>query len=149
MSMEVTPHNGCLWTVPGCALLDDQTMGPQQNLLHVLVVCPGLAARSRGTETSYGARVHRYVSDWHTSDGVVSVAVDWDKRTDRVTIAGRGFVRNVGNVFVVRREPSSRLVSFQLPSLGPNAGPEETLRHIQHHLSNDTVIAAVQLPERE
>src|SRR2546423_1614278 len=75
-SVELASHNGFLQTVPGNAILEDgRTMGPQENLLYLLVICPYLAAESRGTGTDYGKRFNSYISLWDTTQGHISVAV--------------------------------------------------------------------------
>jgi hypothetical protein len=148
-SVELASHNGFLWTVPGNAVLDDGTMGPQQNLLYILVVCPDMAANGKGTQTKYGARVNTYISHWETLAGRVAVSVAWNRRDDKVTIGTNTFARAKGNVFVVKREPTGALVSFQFPAIGRNVSPDKALDFIQHQMSNDAVVAAVRLPQRD
>jgi hypothetical protein len=147
--VELATHNGFLWTIPGKSLLDDGTMGAQQNLLYALVVCPDLAANEKGAETSYGGRVNSYVSHWGTSTSRVAVAVDWDKHTDTVKIAGQTFGRSTGRVFVVRRDRSGSLSSTQLPSPPRDLGPDHALRYIQQHMSTDAVVTSIRLPHRD
>jgi hypothetical protein len=147
--VELATHNGFLWTIPGNPVLDDGTMGAQQNLLYVLVVCPHLAASEKGAETRYGGRVNSYVSRWGTSAGRVTVAVDWDKRTDTVTVDGQEFGRSTGSVFVVRRERSGTLSSTQLPSPATDLGSDHALRYIQQQMSTDPLIAALRLPQKD
>jgi len=148
-SVELGSHNGFLWTIPGSPLLKDGTVGIQQNLLYVLVVCPDLAASGKGTETRYGGRVNTYVSRWDTSGGPVSVRVNWDRRTDSVKIGNKTFARGTGNVFVVKRDRTGALAPLQLPSIDADLGSDEALRFIQRQISNDTVIAAIRLPQRD
>jgi hypothetical protein len=147
-SFGITPHNGYFWIIPGNALLDGgRTMGPPENLLYLLVICPGLSADSRGTATDYGQRSNAYSSEWTTSKGEVSVTVKWDKRADKVIIGEQQFNRNTGSVFVVIRQPDGKLVSTQLPSPGPDADGKTALNFIQKHMTNDALIASVRLPK--
>ena len=148
-SVELATHNGFLWTIPGSAVLGDGTMGAQQNLLYVLVVCPDLAASEKGTESQHAGRINSYISRWGTSAGPVAVAVDWDKHTDTVTVGGQTFGRSTGSVFVVKRERGGTLSPTQLPSPAMDIGYDEALRYIQRQMSNDTIIAAIRLPQRD
>jgi hypothetical protein len=148
-SVELASHNGMFWTVPGNAVLNGQTMGPQENLLYLLVVCPGLAASGRGTATDYQQRFNAYISRWETQKGEVSVMVSWDKRADKVSIGKKQFKRKAGNTFVVVRQSSGNLVVTQLPSPGPDADAKTALNFIQKHMTNDALIASVRLPERD
>lgn len=148
-SVELSTYNGFLWIIPGNPVLDDGAMGAQQNLLHLLVVCPDLAASEKGTESRHGGRVNSYVSRWGTSAGPVVVAIDWDKRADTVTVGGKVFGRGTGNVFIVKRERGGTLSPTQLPSLTVDVGYDEALRYIQRQMSNDTIIAAIRLPQRD
>ncbi len=148
-SVELGTHNGFLWTIPGNPVLEDGTTGPHQNLLYLLVVCPDLAASEKGTESRYGAGMNSYVSRWGTSAGPVTIAVDWDKRTDTVTVGGRTFGRSIGSVFVVIRDRAGILSPTQLPSPTADVGYDEALRYIQLQLSNNAVITAIRLPQRD
>ena len=148
-SVELASHNGMFCTVPGNAVLDDQTMGPQENLLYLLVVCPELAASGRGTGTDSQQRVNSYISFWETQEGKVSVTVSWDKRADTVSIGQQKFKREAGSAFVVVRQPSGNLVATQLPSPGPDADAKTALSFIQKHMTNDALVASVRLPERD
>jgi hypothetical protein len=76
------------------------------------------------------------------------VPVDWDKRTDKVTIGTKTFARGAGNVFVVQRDRTGGLSPKQLPSIEADVGCEEALRFIQRYTSNNVVVAAIRLPER-
>jgi hypothetical protein len=143
-------HEGQLWTIPGSPILSDETTAPQESLLHLLVVCPDMTGiTNRGSESSFAPRQNRYTLNWGTSTGHVSVAASWDKRTDLVTVSGASFGRATGNVFVVKREPSGRLTTTQLPSIDPNARAIDAVRYIRQQLSNDSVIAGVRLLEGE
>ena len=141
-------HNGMFWTVPGNAMLDDQTLGPQENLLYLLIVCPELAASGRGTGADYQPRVNSYISFWETKEEKVSVTVSWDKRADTVRIDQQKFKREAGSDFVVVRQPSGNLVATQLPSPGSNANPKTALSFIQKQMTNDALVASVRLAER-
>ena len=148
-SIELASHNGFLWTIPGSPLLDDGTLGAQQNLLYVLVVCPDLAASEKGTGTRYGDRANSYSSRWANSKGAVSISVDWDKHTDTIAVGGRTFGRSTGSVFVVRRERSGALSSTQLPSPSTDLGSDQALHYIQRQMSADVLITTIRLPQRD
>ena len=147
--VELATPNGFLWTIPGNPVLEDGKLGTKQNLLYILVVCPDLAASERGTETRYGEGINSYIARWGTSGGSVAVAVDWDKRTDTVTVGGKTFKRSAGSVFVVKRNRAGRLSPTQLPSPAADVSYPEALRYIQRQMSNDTIITGIRLPRRD
>ena len=143
-------HNGSLLIVPGSPLLDNgRTMGPQENLLYLLVVCPGLAANASGNLTDFGQRSNTYIWQWETSKGQVSVRASWDKRKDEVSIGKQQFDRNAGSTFVIIRQSDGKLMVTQLPSPGPDADAKIALSFIQKHMTNDAEIASVRLAERD
>jgi hypothetical protein len=149
-SVALAEHEGQLWRIPGNPVLSDGTTGPQESLLHVLIVCPGMTGiTNRGSEWSFAPGHDRYALMWGTPTGEVSVAVSWDKRADLVTVSGASYGRATGNVFVIKRDQSGRLVTTQLPSLAPNARPIDAVRSIRQRMSNDSVIASVRLLEGE
>jgi len=88
-------------------------MGPPENLLYLLVICPGLSADSRGTATDYGQRSNAYSSEWTTSKGEVSVTVKWDKRADKVIIGKQQFI--------VTQEALSSSYAIQMESWFPHS----------------------------
>ena len=143
-------HEGQIWMIPGNPILSDGTMGPQESLLHLLMVCPDMTGiTNRGSESSFSPRHNRYALNWGTTTGTVSVAFSWDKRRDQVTVNKESYGRSTGNVFVIKREPSGRLITTQLPSVGPNVRGIEAVRYIRQQMSNDPVIARVKLLEDE
>ena len=70
-------------------------------------------------------------------------------RKGKASLLSRCVGRATGNVFVVKREPSGRLITTQLPSLGPDTLVVGAMRYIRQAMSNDPVIAGVRLLERE
>jgi hypothetical protein len=143
-------HNGFFWIIPGYALVNNgTTMGSKENLLYVLIVCPDLAAPERGNGTDFGQRYNTYRSFWGTRTGEVCVAVTWDKCADKVTIDKQQFSRDVGNTFVVIRQGTGTVRTTQLPSAGPDADANAAFKHIQQHMTNDPVIATVELAKRD
>ncbi len=147
MSVGLESHNGRFLTVPGNAVLNGQTMGPQENLLYVLVVCPGLAASGHGTGTDHQPGVNAYTSFWETPNGEVSVTVKWDKRADTVSIGEHRYQREAGSAFVIVWQPNGVLDVTQLPSPGPDADAKTALGFIQKRMTNDALIAGVRLME--
>ena len=108
-----------------------------------------MSAAEHGTGSTYRARVNTYFSFWKTPTGKVTVAVDWDKRADKVHIGQQEFNRGAGDVFVIIRQPDGRVVSTQLPSAGPDADPKTALEFIQKHMTNDSLVASIRLPKRD
>ncbi len=147
--VELASHNGFLWTVPGNAVLDGgRSMGPQQNLLYLLVVCPDIGADKKGSGTTFGT-VNRYESHWGTRNGKVSVAVVWNRSTDTVTVGQQKFERGAGGVFVIIRRQDGTITTRQLPSPAEDADEKRILRFIQQRLTNDALVASIRLTERK
>jgi hypothetical protein len=147
-SMDLVSHPGVFWIVPGHALLDGgRTMGPQQNLLYLLIVCPKLSASARGTATDYGESLNVYLSNWETTQGKVSISVAWDKRADMVTIGKDRFKRREGSVFVVVRQSHGELVSSQLPNPHRDLDANDALRFIQERMKDHEIVSEVRLAQ--
>ena len=133
----------------GNTLLNNgREIGPQENLLYLLVVWPELAATGHGTGTDYGRGYNSYISRWETAKGDVSVTVTWDKRTDKVSIGGQQFDRGLGSTFVIVRQPEGMLKVTQLPSPGPDSESQAALDFIQKRMINDATVRSVRLPTR-
>jgi hypothetical protein len=79
----------------------------------------------------------------------VAIAVDWDNRTDTVTVGGKTFGRSNDSVFVMIRDHGDILSPTQLPSPTADVGNDEALRYIQRQISNNTVITAIRLLQRD
>ena len=148
-SMDLTSDSGVFWIIPGNELLDGgRTMGPQENLIYLLIVCPHLKVVEHGTGSTHGVRVNSYYSFWKSAGGEVSISLDWNKRTDKVIIGKEQFNRKVGNVFVVVRQPTGNIMTRQLSGLGSNADASAALTFIKNQIANDAVIANVRIPAR-
>jgi len=147
---DLGSHNGTLCIVPGNSLVGHgRTMGPPENLLYLLIVCPGIAASAHGQSTEYGHPVNVYSSAWATDKGTVSVRVRWNKRSDKVLIGNLELNRGAGNMFVVERQPTAKLVVTQLANAGPNLGAEAAVAFIRQHMTNDALVASIRLPTRD
>jgi hypothetical protein len=146
-SVELSSHNGVFWIVPGSAVLEGGTLGPQQNLIYILVVCPSLSANGHGTGTEHQRRLNTYTSRWNTQNGEIAVRVTWDKSSDMVLIGSQRFDRTAGNTFVVIRNLNGLFTAKQLASPGPDCTPPVALEFIRNRMTNDTLIAAVHLAE--
>lgn len=140
----VLPGVGLILISRGAALRDSAVVGGEENLLYVLVVCPGIEGGSTGGGSNIGRFTSEYWDKWSTSAGEISLAYSWNRVTDTVHIAGREFDRGHGNAFVVRRDPATGAWSAnQLPSIGPQLSPPDALRQIQSQLSDDPVISSL------
>jgi len=118
---------------------------PSQDLMYVLVVCPGVEAHG----SSSGIKMEQYLTilnySWNTGSSGISVQVQWNRDSDIVSIGDKSFARDKGNVFVVRREAGGKIAGQQLSSLGMHAAFPEVLRHAQQELTNDQLIASLKL----
>ncbi len=105
--VAVLPGVGSILIARGAALRDSAIVGPEENLLYVLVVCPGLEGGSTGGRSNVGRFTSEYWRRWSTSAGEISLAFSWNRVTDTVHIAGREYDRGHGNAFVVRRDAAT------------------------------------------
>jgi hypothetical protein len=140
----VIPHVGLVLIARGAALRSSALVGPEVNLLYVLVVCPGLQGESAGARSNVGRFTSEYSHTWSTSAGDVSFSFSWDRVTDTVHIARGEYARARGNAFVVRRDAATALWSAQQRSnIGSQVNLSEALRQIQSQLSGDPVITSL------
>jgi hypothetical protein len=116
-----------------------------QNLMYVLVVCPNVKAHGSSSDI----KMEKYLTvlnySWNVESGSISIQVPWNRDSDTVFIGDKSFVRGKGNVFVVRREASGKIAGQQLSSLGMHAAFPEVLHHVQQELTNDKLIASLEL----
>lgn len=145
-SRALSSQPGCIDLVYGYATEQSNANTSQlQNLIYLLIVCPGIQAQGSGTSSDYGRYVTRIIFTWDTKAEKISVPLVWDREADTVAISGQKYAREKGNVFVVRRESNGKLAGQQLASLGPHAQFAEVLQHVRQQLTNDELIASLKL----
>ena len=144
-SVAVLPVPGFVQIVSGYGPAPDGTTNSPQNLLYLLVICPGIQVQGSGSSTDYGEKTTRINHTFETPAGILSLPVIWDRQADTVEVGGRVYPRERGNVFLVRREPNGKLESQQLPDLGPSADFPDVLRHVREHTTNDSLLASLKL----
>jgi hypothetical protein len=140
---------GCIDIVSGYAQPLRAMDTPEQNLLYLVVVLPGLHARGSGSSGDYGRYVSTLTFDWDTDTGKVSVPVQWDREADKVFVSHQTFVRSKGNVVIVRREPNGAMTAKQVASLGPRADCSAVLDHLREQLPNDELVASLRLKKAQ
>jgi hypothetical protein len=123
----------------------NETDGNEQHLLYILIICPGVRAHSSTSSSDSGRYFSTLDYSWDTENGKISMQVQWNRDSDTVAIGDQKFDRNKGNVLVVRRETNGKIVGEQLSSLGTHAAFSEVLYHVQQKLTNDQLIASLEL----
>jgi len=141
-SVAVLPQPGFIEIVEGTASGSDAL---HQDLLYLLIVCPDVQTHGSGSGMKMDTFVTTLDYTWDANPDRISIQVKWNRETDKIVIGNQKFSRETGNVFVVRREASGKISSFQLPSLGPHASFPEVLEHIQQEMPNDRFIADLKL----
>jgi hypothetical protein len=139
-------HLGCIEIVSGSGSKPFNTVdSDEQNLLYLLIVCPGVQVHGSGSSSDYGEYITTLNHSWDTEAGTISVKVCWDRQSDTVSIGKDEFARDKGNVFVVQFDAGGKMAAQQLASLGPHVGFQEALQNIQRQLSNDGLITSLKL----
>ena len=116
----------------------------EQHLLYLIYMCSGGLS---GSSSDYGQYVTTLNYRWNTSTGTFVVSVRWDRQADTVAIGKQKFIREKGNVFVVRLDADREVVGQQLKSLGPHADFQQVLKHAREQLANDKLMASLKLQE--
>ena len=115
------------------------------HLLFILIVTSGVQEHGSNSSSDYGKYVTTLSHTWNTDKGRFAVSIPWNRQTDTVTIGKQEFVREKGDVFVVRLNANGEIFGQQLPSLGGPARYQEVLKYVQHQLPDDKIIASVKL----
>jgi hypothetical protein len=150
-SQALAPIVGCIDIISGHASKRSNTTDiDEQNLLYVVTLCPDVQRHDTGniaeaSTSDYGQFVTTLNHTWDTSSGEIAVAVQWDRQTDTISIGKQEFIRENGNLFIVRCKPSGERVCQQLASLGPHDGFQEVLQSIRKQSPNDQLITSLTL----
>jgi hypothetical protein len=116
-----------------------------QDLIYLLVVCPGVQTHGNGSGIDMGKYVTTLNYSWNAEPEGISIQLQWDREADIVYIGNRKFERARGDVFVVKRLSNGELECHQLPSLGKHADFLKVLTHIQQEMRGDELITSLQL----
>ena len=88
----------------------------EQHLLYILIITPCVEEHGSSSGSDFGKYVTTLNHEWSTEKGTLTVSIPWDRQTDTVTIGKQQFIREKGNVFVVRLgtkgEISGQLTGF-------------------------------------
>ncbi len=119
----------------------------EQNLLYVVILTPATNAHSSTSQNDYGKYVTTLTHSWNTEKGSFAVSIPWNRETDVVTIGKKEFVREQGNVFVVRLDTDGKISTRQLSSLRAHVHFQKVLEYVQQQLLDDKLISSVKLYE--
>jgi hypothetical protein len=141
-SIAISPEKGLIEIIEGTPNGLDAL---HQDLLFLLVVCPNIQTHGEGSGMKMDTFVTTFNYSWGANPGAISIQVRWNRQTDKILIGDQKFIREKGNVFVVERETSGKIIGYQLSSLGSHAGFQEVLDHVQREMPNDKVISSLKL----
>ncbi len=141
----LVPHPGLIEIVRGAGLAAGfSVVGREENLLYVVVVCPGIRGGLSASRNNFGKFSSDYSYTWSTDAGEISANFLWDRQSDTVHIAGVDYHRDAGNTLVLRREPGTgRWSARQLSSIGPQLNAIQALQQVQSQLPNDATITSL------
>src|SRR5208282_3154151 len=117
----------------------------EQHLLYILIITPCVEEHGSRSGSDFGKYVTTLKHEWSTEKGILTVSIPWDRQTDTVTIGKQQFIREKGNVFIVRLGTKGEKSGQQLASLGPHVRCQEVLQYIQQQLPSDQLISSIKL----
>jgi hypothetical protein len=146
-SHAVLPELGIIQVARGAELAQGcRVAGEEENLLYVLIVCPGLGGESTGSRRNVGLLTSVFTYLFSTTRGEISVSFTWDRQADMVHIAGVNYERANGNAFILRRDPATGHFSAQqLSNIDRQLNATEALRQMQAQLAADPVITSLRI----
>jgi hypothetical protein len=139
----VAPEPGYASIYSGYALSPDgQATGDLQNLLFIVLVCPGAKG---GANSGVEEQSDTFTSTYTYRIDNVATVVRWDRQADSIEFEGKFFDREKGNVFVVRRQQNRKLAVQQLSSLNPKryVGFKELFNHVKTLLPDDGLLGSL------
>ena len=145
-SQALSPEVGCIDIVSGHGCKPfNTTNSDEQHLLYVVIVCPGVRAQGSSSSSQYDKHDTTLNHTWNTTAGLIAIAVRWDRQADTVSIGKQEFMREHGNLFIVRCEAGGVTTCRQLTGLGSHAGCQEVLQFIRKQLPKDRLVASLTL----
>jgi hypothetical protein len=108
----------------------------EQHLLYIFFITPWRITSEKYVTT---------LSHWNTEKGVLTVSIAWNRQTDTVTIGKQEFIRENGNVFIVRLNADGEVSGQQLASLGAHISYQDVLQYAHQQMPNDELISSVRL----
>jgi len=145
-SGSFSSHVGCINIVDGYGAKPVNGANKDEgHLLYILIICPGAQEIGSGGSSDYGKYVTTLNHMWTTKTGTLAVSVRWNREDDTVEVGKQNFIREKGNVFVVRLEQNKEIDCQQLANLGPHASFQQVLEHVRQQLPKDELIASLEL----
>jgi hypothetical protein len=139
-------HVASLAIINGCRAANG-LLGENENLLYLMIVCPTLKL---GTNESIGGGIEGdpmatplIYNEWQTTSGEARVTIEWNTRSDSVSIGQKEFNRTAGNVFFIVRKATGELVARQCGMLGPNADFSDLIQLVRRTSDGDELVRSV------
>jgi len=117
----------------------------EQHLLYILIITPVIQGHGSSGNSDFGKYITTLSHTWNTDKGTLTVSIPWNRQTDIVTIGKQEFVREKGDVFVVRLDANGNISGQQFASLGSHIRYQDVLKYVQQQLPNDELISSVKL----
>ena len=112
----------------------------EQHLLYILIVTSAVQEHGSSSHDDYAKYVTTLNHTWNTEKGTLTVSIPWNRQTDIVTIGKQEFVREKGDVFIVRVDANGEMSGQQFASLGSHIRYQDVLKYVQQQLPNDELI---------
>jgi|LWDU01.1.fsa_nt_gi hypothetical protein len=129
--------------VPGSEVKNGK-MGPTENLLYILIICPDISKNGQGSGREDGYGYNIYTSSWDTKEeGEIFVNVKWSTLSDTVQIGEEKFERSEGNTFVIIREKGGKLTTTQLANPNRNASGKNAIKFIKSQMPDNKFVSDV------
>jgi hypothetical protein len=117
----------------------------EQHLLYILIITPDIQEHGSSSSSDYDKYITTLRHTWNTDKGTLTVSIPWNRQTDAVTIGKQEFIRDKGDVFVVRLNANGEISGQQFESLGLHIRYQDGLQYIHQQLPNDELISSVKL----
>ena len=120
--------------------LTGRVSGTTQNLLYVLFISTEFP-RKDTSGVVFGEFSTTLVHTLNDGTRDIQVSLEWDRKSDKISVTNLKFSRATGNVFVVRLDAKGNVVCRQLGNLGPNGPAQEALELARQKLPNDGLVS--------
>jgi hypothetical protein len=116
-----------------------------QQILYVLIVTPSVEVHGSSSGSDFGQYVTTLHHSWITEKGIFTGSISWNRQADLVTIGNQQFVREKGDIFLVRLNAAGEISGQQFASPGSHISFQEVLKYIRQQLPNDALISSAKL----
>lgn len=143
-STSSSTHVGCISILKGYAVEHGRAVGDRQNLVYLMILCSDTKAAADqqvggGVEGNPMSKPFIYYT-WKTTNGTARVSIDWNTRSDIISIGSQEFERAKGNAFFIERKSDGKLIAKQCGTLDSSASFPEIAKQIRENLPNDELI---------